>query len=633
VRLSRRLSGNIAGTAALSLLFFVLYYLYLWLVVDLRLIYHGGGAVKNFPVFYLGWGFFREYAFWPGGLVEYAGNFLGQFFYIGWAGALVATVQAWLLWLWTGSILKMAIGRRLGLVCFVLPILLLALYARYGYPLGVAMDLLVTLGFMNLYMRAASKRRPADLPVFAALSIILYAITGGAYVLFVVVCGIYELFLRRRAVLGTAFLLLGAIIAYILSEAVFKISIVDTFNDFRSAAYEGTTIKLPVIYALYLVLPAVLAGSALVEQLRKSWAVLTGQPRPVTRTAKDDKKSEQIRFARLKAFFTKAAVETLASLVAIAAGVLVAFFYHNPRLKMEIAANYYSCNNMWDEVLKVAAKCPQSKFISHAANRALYHTGRLTQEMFTYGQQPDGLMLSNETANPLGWWRLFDTYIDLGHINMAEASLVLLMDAYGERPVFLKRLVLVNMVKGNVPAAKVCLGALSRTLFDASWARGYLGKIERDPNSSEDKEIQQLRTLMPEIDRDFAALDESIFLDLLDKNKHNRMAFEYLMAYYLLTNRLEQFAGNLEHLNDFDYAGIPRVYEEAILFYEYTAKKNVEVPGRTISTESRKRFNNFLMARGGWSGADKNALFKKLAKDYGDSYFFYSVYRRSGMTQ
>ncbi len=71
MRLLRKLSGGVAGEASISLLFFALYYLYLWLVVDLRLIYHGGGIILNFPVFYRGWEFFQGFLSYPGGPVDY----------------------------------------------------------------------------------------------------------------------------------------------------------------------------------------------------------------------------------------------------------------------------------------------------------------------------------------------------------------------------------------------------------------------------------------------------------------------------------------------------------------------------------------------------------------------------------
>ena len=220
----------------------------------------------------------------------------------------------------------------------------------------------------------------------------------------------------------------------------------------------------------------------------------------------------------------------------------------------------------------------------------------------------------------------------LGQVNLAEYALITCMEMYGEQPIILKRLALVNMVKGDTGAARVYLGALSKTLFDAGWAKNYLERIEHDPNLSTDKEVQQLRSLMPVMDREFKAVKENMLLDLLNSNKHNRMAFEYLMGFYLLMGRLDEFVGNLYRLNDFDYARIPRAYEEAILFYNYRTKKNIEVPGREISAESRERFANFLKVYHRY-GTNKAMAFNELARDYGDSYTFYCLYKVSGVKQ
>jgi hypothetical protein len=288
---------------------------------------------------------------------------------------------------------------------------------------------------------------------------------------------------------------------------------------------------------------------------------------------------------------------------------------------------------MWPQVLEVSVRYPHNnKYINHAVNRALYHTGRLGDDMFVYMQQPSALMLSDEAENPVRRWKLFDTYIDLGHMNLAESMLVLCMEEkYGERPIFLKRLALINMVKGNLGAARVCLGALSKTLFNADWARNCLKKINTDPNMSTDKEVQYLRSIMPAIDRDFESINENVFLDLLARNKHNRMAFEYLMGFYLLTGQFDKFAGNLNRLDDFDYGRIPRVYEEAILFCNYVRKAKIELPGREISAESRERFISFRNIYIGRYRTNDKAALKELSRDYGDSYLFYCLYGQSGM--
>jgi hypothetical protein len=50
-------------------IFFLLFFLYLWLIVDLRLIHHGAGMIRNFPVFFTGFDFFLQLAKYSCGIV------------------------------------------------------------------------------------------------------------------------------------------------------------------------------------------------------------------------------------------------------------------------------------------------------------------------------------------------------------------------------------------------------------------------------------------------------------------------------------------------------------------------------------------------------------------------------------
>jgi hypothetical protein len=613
-RLLRKLSGGIAGEGSISVLFFALYYLYLWLVVDLRLVYHDGGAVMNFPVFYRGWDFFGRFTSYPGGLVDYTSMFFAQFFYVGLAGPLVATAQAWLLWLLASSITRIACGRSYKVVYFAFPILLLGYYAKYKYPFGVAMTVLAAMCFTRLYMSTSSKGGIVRLLVFSLLSVILYAIAGAGYLLFIMVCGLYELLFRRRSAMALAFLLGGLTITHIEGKAVFNWGTTSFFSYFMPGSYieNKAVFLLMCIYILYLLLPLTLVYLRIEPSLRGLWHRWT---------------------YRITAPFAGKFRVIPSPLVAIAVAAVVSFFCYNKALQTEIAASYYSCNGMWGKVLDITPRNSKITAVNYLADLALYKTGRLPQDMFRYGQHADILVVTNETvSNPVVWWRLFDTYIELGHMNMAERMLILAMDTYGERPLFLKRLALINMVKNNIGAARVYLKSLSRTMFDADWANAYLKKIECDPNLLTDEQIQHLRSIMPETDRDFKFLKEDFYQDLLARNRHNKMAFEYLAAYYLLTGgQPDKFMGLMSRLDDFDYSGIPRVYEEAILFYNFKTKRNFKVPGREISTESRKRFDGFCYVFLKQYGGNQGLALDELARNYGDSYLFYSLYGYSGM--
>ena len=208
-KLSGRLPSQDVGGLIRSSVFFILFYLYLWLDVDLRLIYHGAGEIINSPSFFTGWAFFRESLSRPGGLLEYTAALLSQLFYIGWAGALVATLQAWLICVCTGYFLIRYNYPRLRWVRFIAPILLLIIYTQYTYRFVTTTALSAALLFVCLYLKIITKNQRAawfHLAVFFVLSVILYYVAGGAYLLFAVLCAIYELLFGGRWLMGLLYL-------------------------------------------------------------------------------------------------------------------------------------------------------------------------------------------------------------------------------------------------------------------------------------------------------------------------------------------------------------------------------------------------------------------------------------------
>ncbi len=191
----------------------------------------------------------------------------------------------------------------------------------------------------------------------------------------------------------------------------------------------------------------------------------------------------------------------------------------------------------------------------------------------------------------------------------------------------LKRLALVNVVKGNIGTARVYLKALTKTLFDANWARMYLDRLESDPSLTTDQEIQRARQLMLRKDFDLLLSDyDDLLLDLLEQNPQNRMAFEYLMACYLMAKKPDLLVQNLYRLDDLGYSEVPRLYEEVVIDYSV---RNRKAPGRQISPESRKRYEGFrqILIR---YGGDHQAAFNDLKEKYGDTYFFYNLYGFTG---
>ena len=81
---------------------------------------------------------------------------------------------------------------------------------------------------------------------------------------------------------------------------------------------------------------------------------------------------------------------------------------------------------------------------------------------------------------------------------------------------------------------------------------------------------------------------------LLEHNPRNKMAFEYLMACYLLTGRVDKIVENMDRLRDLGYQRIPTLYEEAILIYYGSREQQVDLAKFNISPETLQRYETFV---------------------------------------
>jgi hypothetical protein len=139
-----------------------------------------------------------------------------------------------------------------------------------------------------------------------------------------------------------------------------------------------------------------------------------------------------------------------------------------------------------------------------------------------------------------------------------------------------------------------------------------------------------LRSLL--LDKDYPTHylpKEEMLSWLLEKNSQNRMAFEYLMAWYLLNKHLVKFTQKIEHLQDFGYPELPTHYEEAALIYVYGTRKPLHISGYKPSPQLQQRIEDFGQLLNSY-GKDKKAAFGELSRKYRNTYFFYYIYAPPG---
>jgi hypothetical protein len=310
------------------------------------------------------------------------------------------------------------------------------------------------------------------------------------------------------------------------------------------------------------------------------------------------------------------------------------FLSFDRKAKNVVQVSYFTCQRMWPELLDVARKIPLERyfpFCNHAVNRALYRTDRLGDEMFAYPQDhrvADLVFCLSERGNIIYMERA-ELCLELGIINVAEKIALEFLEGSDYSPFVLKQLALINIVKRRIGTARVFLKALSKNLIYGGEARDILRRLKEDPQLENDERIEYLRSIMITDDTVYNVYNEDGWLsELLRVNEHNKMAFEYLMANYLLTKRLDKFVENLPRLDDFGYKEIPRHYQEAILLYIGTTRKKVDLGNRKISAETLRQYKEMNEIRRRYG---RDNIWRRLAQKFNRTYFYYFTFSYSGI--
>ncbi len=150
-------------------------------------------------------------------------------------------------------------------------------------------------------------------------------------------------------------------------------------------------------------------------------------------------------------------------------------------LEIDFASN----NHQWETVLRAASGLPAQLYADYAnqdVNQALYHLGRLPDEMFSY---PQWRLFCDHGFGARGRMfsrKAFDLLLELGRVNEAE---VIAHNDFEGHPsaVFLMRIARTKIVKGENDAARLYLNVLRDDLCYGSWAAGLLAADPGGPGA------------------------------------------------------------------------------------------------------------------------------------------------------
>ncbi len=619
-------------TVTIWVVFFCAFWLYVFFHVDPAILCN-----QQWPVFLLDNDFFASFLDTPGGLSEYAAAFGSQFHYVPWAGGLAITVLAIGISLAMQWAFTAIAGKRLRPWLPLVPaVWMLVLLGRYHYVPAAGVAMFISLAMAGAYARLGLSGQFYRLGVFMALSVPVYWVCGGYYVLFAGLCGIFELFARGRFATGAVCLLCA-----IGLPALYALYSYDTgypqaylfWLPYHDGLFRAALIPHILRSSLHLLLPVCVLLSAcwlssdmlhggggrvakLFSRRRKSpsesTGVSTGVPSP-TRS------------------WTAGGLMTFM----ISSTVLV-FLTFNSGAKARLNIDLLARQRQWDLLLIEARQLPLEYydiFVSGDVQKALHYTGRLPYDLFHY---PEGWGLSRLWApyiSPLTFAlvKRAETFADMGHVNRAEHLATDILSIEGPRPQVLQSLARIHILKDNPAGAEVYLRLLAKSPMHRKWAIAYLEELQNDPKMQSDEVVSAVRPMVNRQDLlygDYGTIsyDEQMS-QLLRSNIQNRMAFEYLMAHYLRRMKTRELVKWMEHLPNYDYPGIPPLYAQAMLFHQANdPEDSPNLSGQRISKKAKqlaatyeKDLATYMTPR----GINRYAAREGLAGKYAGTFFYY----------
>ena len=233
---------------------------------------------------------------------------------------------------------------------------------------------------------------------------------------------------------------------------------------------------------------------------------------------------------------------------AIVAIIMGSFVWKNVNIKAEKVMQYdfMARHQQWNRILQtISAEKPNNQIGVTVQNLALAMRGMLLEQMANFNQNgivgllPD---VKEDAASPLP---TAEAFYQLGMINVAQRTVFEAQEAildFQKSGRCYQRLAQTNLINGQYEVARKYLSALQKTLFYRDWANETLPLLGNEEAIARHPEYGRLRQWAYKDDFYFSDhVTPEMLESLYFGNTDNRMAYQYLLAYYVLTGDRERF--------------------------------------------------------------------------------------------
>lgn len=559
---------------------------------------------EQFQLFLFTKAYFLERVAHPGGFAAYSAGFLTQFFCFSWLGAAILAALLVLLQRIVYRLCRLVHeNEALAPLSFLPSLLCLLLLCDENYMPAAPVSLIMVLASVLLLPRF--HRQTSQRLYYVLMIPVLYFLCGPVHLLFAL-CGGLVLCTQTNRVKESLpvpstnkglWLLLPPALALaallpLWAAAWFPYPVARLYAGVDYYRFPLATLYTPyVVWAVTVLLP-----------LLHIWL-----PRP-----------------------KKGGVIALVLSVVLAGGAVWSVHTAADFAKEEtLQYDYLIRTRQWEKVVARAnQKPPKAPMTVTSLNLALAKTGQLADNMFHYYQNgTEGLLPSfqRDFTSPL---TTAEVLYHLGMINSAQRYAFEAMEAIPDHQKStrcMKRLAETNLINGQYDVAAKYLHILRHTLYYRQWSKRTLALLGDEAAINDHPEYGWLRQIRYPDDYLFSTTEMDVMIGLqFQHNNSNRMAFEYLMAYELVSRNVNKFMEYFHLGSSVGYRRIPTAFQEALAFVWTQSHDDFSEVPWAIDPAVQTRIQAF--ARLWTSGGDNSQTL--LAQQFGDTYWYYLLCRK-----
>jgi hypothetical protein len=531
--------------------------------------------------------YFRSFTEIPGGLLDYAGNFLIQFCFDPYYGTVIFTVVTITAFLLFRKLIRTFADSNFNNLLAAIPAFsLLLLQSGYDFQLRTELGILFSVG---LFL-SARKINPSWITIL--LFPPLFYLTGSCsfiYAGLIIINSIISLRGKQRILYLLVQITSVILTCFLFREVLFlqppdKILVYPLF--------QNGTLKMTMLYVLFSLYVVLLPVSvkALSELHLKDLVVRVAEP---------------------------------SGIIAVAViSVFILIDTYDPVLANVMKFERMVSGQDWEGIIREHEKIRSTNVVEqYYYNLALAEKGILCDRMF-FGRQSFGSMALTLVRNDEQSYRAMYFYYMIGLSEEAHHLAFEQMVQHGYRPENIKMLIKTELINGNFKPAGRYIEVLKRTLHYRTWAVKYERMLFRPEAVSADPELgKQIRNLPG---KDFYVVTDDFrnVEMLVQSNPSNRIAFEYKLARLLFDKDLTEIGKLAAMFKSLGYQHFPRHIEEALVSLVNVTGQFPDMGGLTISSDTDKRFIAYFENLKPFHN-DRNLIEKGIRKEERNTFWYY----------